>query len=61
MIGFMRLLLALVIGGAVVVPGVLLVEALHIESFGYFVVLIVASVAASLVDRERFYGIEPHK
>ena len=59
--GFMRLLLALLIGGAVVVPGVLLVEALHIESFGSFVVLIVAMFAASLADRERFYGIESHK
>ena len=61
MMGVMRMVLALLIGGAVAVPGTLLVEAVHLESFGYFVVLIVAMFAASLADRESFYGIEPHK
>ncbi|MEK6229959.1 MAG: hypothetical protein AABM31_11640 [Actinomycetota bacterium] len=57
----MRLLLVLIIGGIVCFAGVAVVEALHVESVGYFVVVIVAMFAASLADRERFYGIEPHK
>jgi len=57
----MRLGLGAFTGVVICLLGVLLVEALHIESFGYFMVALIASVVVSLFDRERFYGIEPHK
>ena len=51
-----RLLAALLIGTAVIAAGVLLFKALDLDGLAYLGLVLVAMLAASLADRERFYG-----
>jgi hypothetical protein len=54
-----RLLAALLIGTAVIAAGVLLFKALDLDGLAYLGLVLVAMLAASLADRERFYGHSP--
>jgi hypothetical protein len=54
-----RLLAALLIGTAVIAAGVPLFKALDLDGLAYLGLVLVAMLAASLADRERFYGHSP--
>lgn len=57
--GVLRFLAALMVGTAVLVPGVLVLKALDIDGLAYFGLVLVAMLVGSLADRERFYGPSP--
>jgi hypothetical protein len=55
----LRLLAALLVGTAVIAAGVLILKALDLDGLAYLGLVLVAMLAASLTDRERFYGHSP--
>jgi hypothetical protein len=59
MSGVLRLAAALLLATAVIAAGVLILEALDVDGLAYLGLVLVASLAGSLVDRERFYGHSP--
>jgi hypothetical protein len=57
--GVLRFLATLMLGTAVLVPGVLVLKALDIAGLAHFGLVLVAMLVGSLADRERFYGRSP--
>jgi hypothetical protein len=56
----LRFLLSLLLGSAVAVPGVLLLNALGLDDgLAYLGLVLVAMIVGSLADRERYYGPRP--
>jgi hypothetical protein len=56
MIAMGRLLLVLIVGAVLTIPGVAIVQALDAETFGYYVLVPLVALIASRFDRERFWG-----
>jgi hypothetical protein len=59
MSGVLRLLAVLLIGTVVLAIGVLIFKALDLDGLAYLGLVLVAALAGSLADRERFYGHSP--
>lgn len=56
-----RFLLALLVGGVVALGGAAAAEVASLDDAWNWVILVVAGLAASLVDREGFYGTPPRE
>jgi sorbitol-specific phosphotransferase system component IIBC len=55
----LRFLAALMLGTAVLLPGVLILKALEVQGLAYLGMVLIAMLVGSLADRERFYGPRP--